>query len=175
LLRNSAKYRQSTVLGLEAAAPNPYLKTPLLKFVPVSVLNMLVHIVDDDAQVRAATAYLLESHGFDTRCHEGGAALLESDELDGGCILLDLKMPGMSGHQVQEELARRGISLPVIVMSAHGDLVAAVRAMKLGASDFIQKPPREEDLIGAIRRAEGAAREDEDRRAAVLAAQGRLH
>jgi two-component system sensor kinase FixL len=135
---------------------------------------MLVHIVDDDAQVRAATAYLLESHGFDTRCHAGGVEFFDSPELDRGCILLDLRMPAMDGHEVQEELARRGISLPVVVMSGHGDLSAAVKAMKLGASDFIQKPPREEELIGAIRRAEGAAREEEDRRASSLAAQVRL-
>lgn len=136
-------------------------------------LNMLVHIVDDDAEVRAATAYLLESHGFTTRRHASGADLLSSAELD-GCILLDIRMPGMNGHAVQEELARRGIALPVIVMSAHGDLGAAVRAMKLGAADFIQKPPREADLLNAIRRAEEAYRKGADRRSAGAAAQARL-
>jgi PAS domain S-box-containing protein len=137
-------------------------------------LTILVHIVDDDAQVRAATAYLLESHGFETVSHVGGSALLSDPRLDQGCILLDIRMPGMTGHQVQEELARRGVSSPVVVMSAHGDLPAAISAMKLGAADFIQKPPSEDELVAAIRRADEAFRKGADRRAGTLAAQARL-
>lgn len=161
-------------IGLECGRSNAYLGIRSITPPRFLALNMLVHIVDDDPQVRAATAYLLESHGFETCCHAGGAELLESDALDRGCILLDIRTPSMDGHQVQEELARRGLSRPVIVMSAHGDLTSAVRAMKLGASDFIQKPPREAELIAAIRRAEEASKEGEDRRAASAAAQVRL-
>jgi two-component system sensor kinase FixL len=137
-------------------------------------VTSLVHIVDDDAQVRAATAYLLEAHGFETAVHDGGVELLADPRLDRGCILLDIRMPDMTGHEVQEELARRGVALPVIVMSAHGDLTAAVKAMKLGAADFIQKPPSEDELVGAINRALEAFRRGADRRAAAQAAQAKL-
>jgi two-component system response regulator FixJ len=117
-----------------------------------SPVPRLVHIVDDDAQVRAATSYLLGSHGYETRLYAGGAELLEAP-LAEGCVLLDLRMPDMGGDEVQQALAQRGIELPVIVMSGHGDLAAAVRAMKLGAVDFLQKPPHEEDLLAAVARA----------------------
>ena len=134
----------------------------------------LIHIVDDDPQVRAATSYLLSSHGYPTEIYAGGEEFLRDAQLDRGCVLLDLRMPDVSGHQVQEELARRGAPLPVVVMSGHDDLAAAVRAMKLGALDFIQKPPREDDLVAAIERASGAFARGEGRRKARLEAAGRL-
>jgi PAS domain S-box-containing protein len=116
-------------------------------------VTSLVHIVDDDAQVRAATSYLLTGHGYVTRLYASGDAFLGEAALDEGCVLLDLRMPGMSGEAVQQALASRGASIPVVVMSGHGDLGAAVRAMKLGAVDFLQKPPSEEDLLAAVARA----------------------
>jgi PAS domain S-box-containing protein len=137
-------------------------------------VSFLIHIVDDDAQVRAATSWLLSGHGYSTEVHSGGAEFLDSAKLGGGCVLLDLSMPGMSGHEVQEELARRGATLPVIVLSGQGDLAAAVKAMKLGASDFLEKPPLEEDLLAAIGRAEEASRRGRDRRHAQAAALARL-
>ncbi|TMJ14028.1 MAG: response regulator, partial [Alphaproteobacteria bacterium] len=142
----------------------------------MSVLNVsfLIHIVDDDAQVRAATAWLLGGHGYQTEVHEGGREFLDSARLGGGCVLLDLSMPGMSGHEVQEELVRRGSTLPVIVLSGQGDLAAAVKAMKLGAADFLEKPSSEEDLLAAIGRAEEASRRGRDRRQAEAAAAARL-
>ena len=75
----------------------------------------LVHIVDDDAQVRAATSYLLSSHGYATETYAGGTEFLARAELDRGILLLDLRMPDMDGHQVQEELVRRGAHLGVVV------------------------------------------------------------
>ena len=134
----------------------------------------LIHIVDDDAQVRAATSYLLAGHGFATRTYAGGAEFLGEARLEAGCVLLDLRMPGMSGHEVQRELARRGAALPVIVMSAHGDLAAAVEAMKLGAIEFLQKPPSEEALLAAVRRGLETSRRSADRSKAKAAASARL-
>jgi two-component system sensor kinase FixL len=137
-------------------------------------LPPLIHIVDDDAQVRAATSYLLGSHGFATEIYAGGAEFLEGRSLDRGCVLLDIRMPGMSGHDVQRELVRRGSALPVIVMSAHGDLSAAVEAMKLGAVEFLQKPPSEAELLAAVRRGLDLFDRGADRRAAKGCATARL-
>jgi two-component system sensor kinase FixL len=137
-------------------------------------VSPLIHIVDDDAQVRAATGYLLASHGFATETHEGGAEFLGAARPERGCVLLDLRMPAMDGHEVQREMVRRGWALPVIVVSAHGDLAAAVEAMKLGALDFLPKPPSEEALLAAVRRGIEAFDRGADRRQAKAAAVARL-
>jgi PAS domain S-box-containing protein len=137
-------------------------------------LSSLVHIVDDDAQVRAATSYLLSSHGYVTETYSGGVEFLERARLDQGCVLLDLRMPDMDGHQVQEELVRRGAPIPVVVMSGHGELGAAVEAMKLGAVDFLSKPPSEEELLSAVRRTLALFSHGEERRNARQEATARL-
>ena len=137
-------------------------------------MNALIHIVDDDRHVRAATAYLLSNHGFATQEYAGGAEFLRDANLESGCVLLDLRMPGLCGHEVQEELARRGETIPVVVMSGQGDLGDAVKAMKLGAVDFIEKPPHEDVLLAALGRALELRRKGEDRRNARLAAKARL-
>ena len=133
-----------------------------------------IHIVDDDPQVRAATSYLLASHGYTTEIYAGGAEFLREARLERGCVLLDLRMPDMSGHEVQEELTRRAAGIPVIVMSAYKDLPAAVRSMKLGAVDFLQKPPLEADLLAAVDRALDAEERGAGRRKARLEAAARL-
>jgi two-component system, LuxR family, response regulator FixJ len=112
-----------------------------------------VHIVDDDELVRARISYLLSNHGFSTEIYTGGDELFDEGNLKQGCILLDLSMPHMSGYEVLEELAERACALPVVIFSAQGDLAAVVRAMKLGATDFIEKPATEEHLFQAIDRA----------------------
>ncbi len=137
-------------------------------------MSPLVHIVDDDAQVRAATNYLLSGHGFDTRTYSGGAEFLARAPLDRGVLLLDLRMPEMDGHQVQEELVRRGAPIPVVVMSGHGELGAAVEAMKLGAVDFLPKPPSEQHLLSAVRRALDLFSEGQEKRNAEQEANARL-
>jgi PAS domain S-box-containing protein len=134
----------------------------------------LVHIVDDDAQVRAATSYLLSSHGYSTETYSSGAEFLARAPLDRGCLLLDLRMPQMDAHEVQEELVRRGAPIPVVVMSGRGELGAAVEAMKLGAVDFLQKPPSEEELLSAVRRALALFSEGAERRNAQQDAAARL-
>jgi len=124
----------------------------------------VIHIVDDDAHVRAAISYLLTAQGYATEIYSGGEELLAQPELGDGCILLDLRMPGLSGTQVMADLSARGDPLPVIMMSGHGDLRDAVAAMKLGAVDFLEKPFREPELIAAIERALDSARRSRDRR-----------
>lgn len=127
-----------------------------------------VHIVDDDLEARQSLALLLRVHGFETRIYPSGAALLDQLAPPGaGCAVLDLRMPRMSGLDLQREMARRGLTLPVVFVTGHGDVAAAVAAMKLGALDFIEKPYGEADVLEAVGRAlEGADREDRRRAAA---------
>ena len=113
----------------------------------------VIHIVDDDHQVRAATSFLLRSMGHRTQIYAHGQEFLDQAQLDEGCVLLDLRMPGLSGFQVVEALRRRGSSLPVIMLSGHGDIPIAVQAMKLGAQEFLEKPYQEAALIEAVERA----------------------
>lgn len=113
----------------------------------------VIHIVDDDHHVRAATSFLLRSVGHRTQIYAHGQEFLDQAQLDDGCVLLDLRMPGLSGFEVMEALRRRGSSLPVIMLSGHGDIPIAVQAMKLGAQEFLEKPYQEAALIEAVERA----------------------
>jgi len=113
----------------------------------------LVHIVDDDAHVRAATSYLLASHGHPTEVYASADEFLRQANLKRGCVLLDLRMPGIDGLETMASLAKQGVGIPTIMMTGHGDLGTAVRAMKLGAVDFIEKPYKEQELLAAVTRA----------------------
>jgi two-component system response regulator FixJ len=111
----------------------------------------MVHVVDDDAAVRRSLERLLQSVGCSCVSYSTPASFLDSvHELSGGCILLDVRMPGMDGLEVQARLNESGIALPVIVMTAQGDVQTAVQAMKAGAVDFIEKPFNDDTLFGAI-------------------------
>ena len=111
----------------------------------------LVHLVDDDGAVRRSAGFMLKTSGYQVRSYESGVNLLkDSGELDQGCILLDIRMPGMDGLEVQQALKDKGVTLPVIIMTGHGDVTLAVRAMKAGAIDFIEKPFEKATLLGAI-------------------------
>jgi two-component system response regulator FixJ len=111
----------------------------------------LVHLVDDDGAVRRSAGFMLKTSGYQVRSYESGVELLKSHgELSQGCILLDIRMPGMDGLEVQEALKAKGVTLPVIIMTGHGDVALAVRAMKAGAIDFIEKPFEKATLLGAI-------------------------
>ena len=111
----------------------------------------LVHLVDDDASVRAAVEDLLASVGLDTRSYASAADFLERARLDApGCLVLDVRMPGMNGLDLQQELQRRGLALPIIFITGHGDIPMSVRAMKQGALEFLTKPFRDQDLLDAI-------------------------
>jgi FixJ family two-component response regulator len=107
--------------------------------------------VDDDEAVRSAMGYLLTLCGFEVKPHESGAAFLERlPSLPPGVILLDLRMPLMSGLEVQLELERRQVTFPIIYLTAHGDLPTGVQAMKRGAIDFLEKPVKDEALLAAL-------------------------
>ncbi len=111
----------------------------------------LVHLVDDDAAIRRSVGFMLKTSGYDARTYETGAELLKcAGDLDSGCILLDIRMPGMDGLEVQKALQERGVRLPVIIMTGHGDVTLAVKAMKAGAADFIEKPFAKETLLGSL-------------------------
>jgi two-component system response regulator FixJ len=110
-----------------------------------------VHIVDDDAAVRRTLERLLDTMGFQTRSYESSSAFLDvAPRLSAGCILLDVRMPGMDGLELQARLLQLGIALPVIVVTGQGDVESAVRAMKAGAVDYIEKPYSDPVLRAAI-------------------------
>jgi two-component system response regulator FixJ len=114
----------------------------------------LIHLVDDDEAIRRSAGFMLKTSGFRVRTYESGDELVKnSSSLDPGCVLLDIRMPGMDGLEVQQALKEKGVSLPIIIMTGHGDVTLAVQAMKAGAVDFIEKPFEKATLLGAIERA----------------------
>lgn len=118
-------------------------------------IDPIVHLVDDEAPVRDALGFLFRSHGFDVLAHASGPQLLATlgDEPGRGCIVLDVRMEPMSGLQVHEELIARGIGLPVIFLSGHGDIPMAVQALQKGAFDFVEKPFSDHALVERVGRA----------------------
>ena len=133
-----------------------------------------VYLVDDNDGFRDSTAWLLETAGFEPLAFDSGAAFLAA--YDGQrrgavdeCLVSDIRMPQMSGLQLQEELARRGIRLPLVFVTAHGDVPLAVEAMRKGASNFLEKPFTDEALLQAIRTAVAARREQAPAQGEALA------
>lgn len=113
-----------------------------------------VFVVDDDESVRGSLRFLLRSASLESRAFGSAAEFLASyDPAQPGCLVLDVRMPGMSGLELQQELNLRGAVIPVIFITGHGDIPVAVEAMQHGAHDFLQKPFRDEDLIERVRRA----------------------
>ncbi len=111
----------------------------------------LIHIVDDEDSVRRSASFMLKTSGFTVQTWPSGVAFLkEVRHVEAGCILLDVRMPEMDGLTVQQTLHERGVTMPVIILTGHGDISIAVRAMKAGAVDFIEKPFEKEVLLAAI-------------------------
>lgn len=111
----------------------------------------LVHLVDDDDSVRRSVGFMLKTSGLTVKSYASGTELLkEARKLEPGCILLDIRMPGIDGLEVQQELQKSGIDMPVIIMTGHGDIPLSVRAMKAGAIDFIEKPFEKATLLAAL-------------------------
>ncbi|UNK78680.1 response regulator [Sphingopyxis granuli] len=114
----------------------------------------LVHIVDDEGAIRRSASFMLKTSGYAVQTWPTGVAFLkEVRHMPAGCVLLDVRMPEMDGLEVQQALIERGVTMPVIILTGHADVSIAVRAMKAGAVDFLEKPFEKAVLIGAIENA----------------------
>lgn len=111
----------------------------------------MIHIVDDEEAIRRSAGFMLKTSGYAVSTYASGDAFLQAaKDAEPGCVLLDVRMPGMDGLEVQKVMAERGIAMPVVVLTGHGDITVAVRAMKGGAVDFIEKPFEKAVLLTAI-------------------------
>jgi FixJ family two-component response regulator len=111
----------------------------------------VVHVVDDDPSLRGALESLFDSVGLETRAYGAARDFLDASLADEpGCIVIDVRLPGMSGLEFQVQLTQLGVRLPVIMMTGYGDIPMSVRAMKRGAVDFLPKPFRDQDMLDAV-------------------------
>ena len=114
----------------------------------------IIHLVDDEESIRKAASFALKTAGYDVIAYTSGVEFLRTAKsAEVGCVILDVRMPEMDGLQVQTTMAARGINMPVIVLTGHGDVSVAVQAMKGGAIDFLEKPFEKAALLEAVRRA----------------------
>jgi two-component system response regulator FixJ len=135
----------------------------------------VVHVIDDDADVRQSLAFLLSTAGLAVRVHDSAVAFLKVlPEIKDGCVVTDVRMPGIDGLELQRRLGELEKRLPVIVMTGHGDVPLAVEAMKAGAVDFIEKPFDDEVMLSAIRAALARNADDRERNARAAAIQERI-
>jgi two-component system response regulator FixJ len=138
-------------------------------------IDAVVHVVDDDVAVRQSLSFLLASDGFPVRLYESASAFLDAvQDASGGCIVTDVRMPGIDGIDFMRRLRMRGNTLPVIVITGHADVALAVEAMKEGASDFVEKPFDDEVLLSSIRAALSGQAERVQARARSLEAKARI-
>jgi two-component system response regulator FixJ len=135
----------------------------------------VVHVVDDDLAVRQSLSFLLASDGLPVRLHESALAFLDAmTETATGCIVTDVRMPGIDGIELLRRLKARGFGLPVIVMTGHADVPMAVEAMKEGAVDFIEKPFDDDLFLAAVRSALRLQEQHAQRDAQIAEVQARL-
>ena len=124
----------------------------------------IVHVIDDDDALRDSLAFLMSSAGIETQTHDSASGFLAALPRDSsGCVVTDVRMPGMTGIELLRELKRVAPTLPVIVMTGHADVPLAVEAMKLGAFDFIEKPFDDEVLLASVQNALGRLEKDSKR------------
>jgi FixJ family two-component response regulator len=124
-----------------------------------------IYVVDDDPSIRDSMELMLKSVGFDVKAFGSAQDFLKVNlQQDLGCLVLDVRMPGMSGLELQEKLVSAKTPLPVIFITGHGTVPISVRAMKAGAVDFLQKPFEEQDLLDAINRAVARQREKKSKK-----------
>jgi two-component system response regulator FixJ len=137
--------------------------------------EFIVYIVDDDEALRKSLAFLMKSARIQTQTYDSAVSFLAAKPGNmSGCVVTDVRMPGMSGIDLLRELKKIAVPLPVIVMTGHGDVTLAVEAMKLGAFDFIEKPFDDEALLASVRNALGRGQQEAKREAERSKAQERL-
>ena len=139
----------------------------------------IVYVVDDDDAVRDSLTALLDSVGYRVAAFESAEAFLRTDppqggKTDAGCIVSDIRMPGLDGLQLQEKLNARQVRLPLLFITGHGDVPIAVSAMKAGAVDFLEKPFDETTLLDSIRRAIEISRASQQSQAEAAAVRERI-
>jgi len=138
----------------------------------------MVHVVDDDEAVRRSLAMLLDSMNLRVTTYPSAEALLAvanaPEDLEAGCILVDVRMQGMDGLSLIELLRRQGVMLPIVVVTGHADVPLAVRAMRAGALDFVEKPYSEERILEAVGGALTALRTADQRRVLEIQAEARV-
>jgi two-component system response regulator FixJ len=120
-------------------------------------------IVDDDAPIRDSLRALMEAAGYSVRTYNCAKAFLSEPVPSGSCLITDIRMPEMNGLELQEEVAKREIDLPIVFMTGHGDVLLAVRAMKAGAVDFVEKPFDDSLILATVRQALKAGQQHSDR------------
>jgi FixJ family two-component response regulator len=134
-----------------------------------------VFVVDDDASVRGALARLLDSAGYQTETFASAEGFLAQSRFDApGCILLDVRMPGLNGLELQQALAAADRQLPIVFITGHGDVPMSVRAMKAGAEDFLPKPFDDEELLNAVAQALNKSQRAQNERTEVAEIRKRL-
>jgi FixJ family two-component response regulator len=134
-----------------------------------------VFVVDDDASVRGAVARLLHSAGYQTETFASAEGFLAQSRFDApGCILLDVRMPGLNGLELQQALAAADRQLPIVFITGHGDVPMSVRAMKAGAEDFLPKPFDDEELLNAVAQALNKSQREQNERTEVAEIRKRL-
>lgn len=141
-------------------------------------LESIVYVVDDDDAVREGLELVIAGAGLRVETYGAAEEFLERYPAhQPGCLVLDIEMPGISGLELQERLTAEGITLPIIILTGHGDVPGAVRALKKGAVDFLEKPFRSEALLGRIRQAlerDAEIRRESERRASITERLARL-
>jgi FixJ family two-component response regulator len=153
-------------------APKPLVASGVRRYRFGMAETAIVHIIDDDQSLRLALDSLFRSVGLATSLYESTGQFLNGKRKDlPGCLVLDIRLPGMSGLDFQAQLGQLDIDIPVILMTGHGDIQMSVRAMKAGAVDFLTKPFRDQDLLDAVT---SAIERDRNRRAEATQVSGLL-
>jgi two-component system, LuxR family, response regulator FixJ len=135
----------------------------------------VVHVIDDDEAMRQSLAFLLGTVGMEVQTYESAVAFLEvAPTVKAGCVITDVRMPGLSGVELLRQLRERKLGIPVIVITGHGDVPLAVEAMKIGAMDFLEKPFDDEALLASVRSALNQLDQDRKREAEHSDIEGRL-
>ncbi|HEX4293571.1 MAG TPA: response regulator [Rhizomicrobium sp.] len=136
--------------------------------------NQPILIVDDDREVRESLCALLEAAGFAVRSYVSANALLSDELPENACLITDIRMPGMDGMELQAEIVRRGLNLQVIIITGHGDIPLAVRALRAGATDFLEKPFSAQTMLTSVKRAFAVVGQVHNKEVELKAAQQRL-